>query len=359
MPDSIKRAVDVLKAGGLVGMPTETVYGLAADANNVSAINKIFSSKGRPTGHPLIVHIAQAEPSDANHQQVSAIAWREILSQWSRDVSPEALMLAHKFWPGPLTMILPKAKNVLLEVTGGQETIGIRCPQHPIAQQLLKKFGGGLAAPSANRFGRISPTTAEHVREEFPDNEVLVLDGGACDVGIESTIVDLTRLDTHGAVILRPGAITQAMIDQALDADSKTNKARVNALTTVPQENKQAPRVSGSLSAHYAPRTKLVVYDPKDLEALFSKLNNNSDLKRVAWVHFPGDLSINEFGLKNVAKELLLPFESKALARELYAMLRKLDVQNLDCIFFEQLPDGIEWDAIRDRLGRASVGSGL
>jgi L-threonylcarbamoyladenylate synthase len=149
------------------------------------------------------------------------------------------------------------------------------------------------------------------------------------------------------------------MIDQALDADSKTNEARVNALTTVPQENKQAPRVSGSLSAHYAPRTKLVVYDPKDLEALFSKLNNNSDLKRVAWVHFPGDLSINEFDLKNVAKELLLPFESKALARELYAMLRHLDTLNLDCIFFEQLPDGIEWDAIRDRLGRASVGSGL
>jgi L-threonylcarbamoyladenylate synthase len=360
MPDSIQRAVEVLKAGGLVAMPTETVYGLAADANNVSAINKIFSSKGRPSGHPLIVHIAQAELNVSNDQQATSDAWREILSQWSRDVSPEALILANEFWPGPLTMILPKAKNVLLELTGGQETIGIRCPQHPIAQQLLKEFGGGLAAPSANRFGRISPTTAEHVREEFPGNEVLVLDGGSCDVGIESTIVDLTRLDTHGAVILRPGAITQVMIDQVLEAsDGKTNDTRVNTQRKVPQENKPAPRVSGSLSAHYAPRTKLVVYDQKDLEALFSKLNNSSDLKRVAWVHFPRDLSISESGLKNVAKELLLPLESKALARELYAMLRKLDVQNLDCIFFEQLPDGIEWDAIRDRLGRASVGSGM
>lgn len=350
MSDSIQRAVDVLKAGGLVGMPTETVYGLAADANNVSAINKIFSSKGRPSGHPLIVHIAQAEVSVANDRQASAIAWREILSQWSRDVSPEALILAHAFWPGPLTMILPKAKHVLSEVTGGQETVGIRCPQHPIAQQLLKAFGGGLAAPSANRFGRISPTTAEHVREEFPGDEVLVLDGGPCDVGIESTIVDLTRLDTHGAVVLRPGAITQAMIEQALGRSDVTDGASVNIGS--------APRVSGSLSAHYAPKTKLVLYDAKDAESLFSKVNN-SDNKKVAWVHFPKDLADKNFGLKNVAKEVLLPLESKALARELYAMLRQLDALNMDCIFFEQLPDGVEWDAIRDRLGRASVGSGV
>lgn len=348
MPDSINRAVDILKAGGLVAMPTETVYGLAADANNASAINKIFSSKGRPSGHPLIVHIAQPDLGLDNDQQAASTAWREILSQWSRDVSPEALILAYKFWPGPLTMILPKAKNVLLEVTGGQETVGIRCPQHPIAQQLLKEFGGGLAAPSANRFGRISPTTAEHVREEFPGNEVLILDGGACDVGIESTIVDLTRLDTHGAVILRPGAITQAMIDSAVE---KTG-------LTTPNGSASIPRVSGSLSAHYAPKTKLVLYDSKDTESLFSKVNN-SDLKRVAWVHFPKDLTARDFGLENVTKELILPLESRVLARELYAMLRRLDTQNLDCIFFEQLPDGIEWDAIRDRLGRASVGSGL
>lgn len=348
MPDSIQRAVDVLKAGGLVGMPTETVYGLAADANNVSAINKIFSSKGRPSGHPLIVHIAEPHLGLSNDQAATSNAWREILSQWSRDVSPEALMLAHAFWPGPLTMILPKAKNVLSEVTGGQETIGVRCPQHPIAQQLLKAFGGGLAAPSANRFGKISPTTAEHVREEFPDNEVLVIDGGPCDVGIESTIVDLTRLDTHGAVVLRPGAITQAMIDGVI---GKTELTTSNVSASV-------PRVSGSLSAHYAPKTKLVLYDAKDTESVLAQVNN-SDLKRVAWVHFPKDLNDKNGGLKNVNKEVLLPLESKALARELYAMLRQLDALNMDCIFFEQLPDGAEWDAIRDRLGRASVGSGV
>lgn len=363
MPDLIQRAVDVLKAGGLVAMPTETVYGLAADANNASAINKIFSSKGRPTGHPLIVHIAQAELGIANDHQASAIAWQEILSQWSRDVSPEALILAQVFWPGPLTMILPKAKNVLLEVTGGQETVGVRCPQHPIAQQLLKQFGGGLAAPSANRFGRISPTTAEHVCEEFPGDEVLILDGGACDVGIESTIVDLTRLDTHGAVILRPGAITQAMIDQALERSDRgandNDEVRVTILSTMPKSNSSAPRVSGSLSAHYAPKTKLVLYDAKDTESVISEVNNCSDLKRVAWVHFPNGLSAKEPGFEKVTKELLLPLESKALARTLYAMLRQLDALKVDSIYFEQLPDGIEWDAIRDRLGRASVGSGM
>ena len=355
MPNSIQRAVEVLKAGGLVAMPTETVYGLAADANNVSAINKIFSSKGRPSGHPLIVHIAQAELNVSNDQQATSDAWREILSQWSRDVSPEALILANEFWPGPLTMILPKAKNVLLEVTGGQETIGIRCPQHPIAQQLLIEFGGGLAAPSANRFGRISPTTAEHVREEFPGNEVLVLDGGPCDVGIESTIVDLTRLDTHGAVILRPGAITQVMINHALDGGVKTKGIAAKTVSTASKSNASVPRVSGSLSAHYAPRTKLLVYDPKDAEVVFSEANEAAGFKQLAWVHFPQA----QLGLKSVAKELVLPVESKALARELYAMLRQLDALKVDCIFFEQLPDGIEWDAIRDRLGRASVGSGM
>jgi L-threonylcarbamoyladenylate synthase len=358
MPDSIKRAVDVLKAGGLVAMPTETVYGLAADANNVLAINKIFSSKGRPSDHPLIVHIAQPDGSLNNDQLASSNAWREILSQWSRDVSPEALILAQAFWPGPLTMILPKAKNVLPEVTGGQETVGVRCPKHPVAQNLLKEFGGGLAAPSANRFGRISPTTAEHVREEFLGNEMLVLDGGACDVGIESTIVDLTRLDTHGAIILRPGAITQAMIDEVLGGNDMTNKASEKTVSATQTISTAAPRVSGSLSAHYAPKTKMVLYNLKDTESVFSKANN-SDFKRVAWVHFPKDVSDQGSDLKNVTKEVVLPLESKALARELYALLRQLDALNLDCIFFERLPNGAEWEAIRDRLGRASVGSGV
>ena len=350
MPDSIKRAVDLLKAGDLVAMPTETVYGLAADANNVLAINKIFSSKGRPSGHPLIVHIAQPHFDLGDDQEDKSNAWRVTLSQWSRDVSPEALVLAQTFWPGPLTMILPKAKNVLLEVTGGQETVGVRCPKHPVAQHLLKEFGGGLAAPSANRFGRISPTTAEHVRQEFPGNEVLVLDGGPCDVGIESTIVDLTRLDTHGAVILRPGAITQAMIDQALGRNEVTD--------VLSAKTGSAPRVSGSLSAHYAPKTKLVLYDAKDIQSVFSEVNN-SDLKNIAWVHFAKNLTSKNLELKNLAKEVFLPLDSKIVARELYALLRELDALSADCIFFERLPDDVEWDAIRDRLGRASVGSGV
>jgi L-threonylcarbamoyladenylate synthase len=181
-------------------------------------------------------------------------------------------------------------------------------------------------------------------------------------VGIESTIVDLTRLDTHGAVILRPGAITQTMINHALDAGVEIDRVTAKtALTTLKSNtsNTSVPRVSGSLSAHYAPRTKLLVYDPKDAKSIFSKENEVTGFKQIAWVHFPKDLSANELDLKNVTKELVLPVESKALARELYALLRRLDGLNLDCIFFEKLPDGIEWDAIRDRLGRASVGSGL
>lgn len=351
MPDSIKQAANLLKAGSLVAMPTETVYGLAADAKNVVAINKIFSTKRRPSGHPLIVHIAEPHLVLSNDQEAASNAWQEILSQWSRDVSPQALMLAQAFWPGPLTMILPKAREVLSELTGGQETVGIRCPRHPVAQELLKEFGGGLAAPSANRFGRISPTTAEHVREEFPGDGVFVLDGGSCEVGIESTIVDLTRLDTHGAVILRPGAITQVMIDQVLGGNLPTDLVSKNAGVV--------PRVSGSLSAHYAPKTKLVLYDVKEALSVFSSLKKHPDLKKIAWVHFSNSMSAKDLGLDHVAKELLLPLESKAVARELYALLRHLDNLNLDRIYFEQLPDGVEWDAIKDRLHRASVGSGV
>jgi L-threonylcarbamoyladenylate synthase len=174
-------------------------------------------------------------------------------------------------------------------------------------------------------------------------------------VGIESTIVDLTRLDTHGAVILRPGAITQAMIDQALHPNGETDGLTAKTGSTISESNLSAPRVSGSLSAHYAPKTKLFVYDPKDAKSIFSEADEAAEFKQIAWVHFPQA----QLGLKNVAKELVLPVESKALARELYAMLRELDALKVDCIYFEQLPGGVEWDAVRDRLGRASVGSGM
>ena len=349
MPDLLDLAVKQLRDGHLVAIPTETVYGLAADANNVVAVNKVFAAKGRPSGHPLIVHIVNPVlPSMTSAE--SQHAWQQALISWSRDVSPQALALAQAFWPGPLTMILPKAKNVLSEVTGGQETVGVRCPNHPVAQQLLNLFGGAVVAPSANRFGRISPTTSEHVKEEFPDESIMILDGGACDVGIESTIVDLSRLDTHGAVVLRPGAISKAMIDKALDQAGLLNDVALSLKADLTK-----PRVSGSLSAHYAPRTKLVLYDPDQQDLI--NVNDHKD-KRVAWAHFQKSKEIN-FSLACDVQEIVLPDTPNQLARSLYATLRTLDQLNVDIIYFEKLPIHEEWDAIRDRLGRASVGSGV
>ena len=344
MPDLIEGAVKVLRDGGLVAIPTETVYGLAADADNPLAVNLIFSTKGRPAGHPLIVHVAS--PSEATDE-----AWQNILSHWSRDVSPAALSLAKAFWPGPLTMILPKAKNVIPEVTGGQATVGIRCPNHALAQSLLNQFGGGIAAPSANRFGRISPTTAQHVREEFSD-AIMVLDGGSCEIGIESTIVDLSRWDTHGPVVLRPGAISQQMLNDAiskagvivprLDDDSVTHSV---------------PRVSGSLSAHYAPKTKMFLYEQDQLEDLLKK--HIQPASKIAWVHFNAELSTLQQFDSYAMTEIILPDSAQLLAQQLYALLRQLDQSNYDVIAFEYLPKGEAWDAIRDRLGRAAVGSGV
>jgi L-threonylcarbamoyladenylate synthase len=350
MSDLIGKALEVLRAGGLVAIPTETVYGLAADASNPEAVEKIFSTKGRPSGHPLIVHIAYPPSSD----QLSDDAWRELLLPWVRDISPAALALAKAFWPGPLTIILPKAKNVLSQVTGGQDTVGIRCPKHPVAQDLLVHFGGGLAAPSANRFGRISPTSAEHVREEFVDQPIMVLDGGPCEVGIESTIVDLSRWDQLGYVILRPGAISGEMIQAALLDAQVEMPHQISQQSDINQ-----PRVSGSLSAHYAPKTKMFLYATGHLSAVLPsalKLKN-----RLAWVHFSSNSAADAEYLKtqhmNVV-EKIIPAQSGELARLLYALLRQLDQEDYDGIAFEDLPSDAAWDAVRDRLGRAVVGSG-
>ena len=339
MSDVLDQAVQILKNGGLVGMPTETVYGLAGDASNEAALRKIYSTKGRPSGHPLIVHIAS--PVDPRMTMDEARdAWRDSLSVWSRDVSPQALLLACAFWPGPLTMILPKAKSVLGDVTGGQETVGIRSPKHPVAQDLLKRFGGGLAAPSANKFGRISPTSAHHVREEFGD-DLFVLDGGDCQVGIESTIVDLSRWDTHGPVVLRPGVISTQEIEAVLGQSKHST-----------QEDFSAPRVSGSLSAHYAPKTKLILWNDKMSGVACAGLN-------VAWIHFAR--AAQPVFLKEAAscKDYILSDEPKDVARRLYALLRELDKGVHDLIIFEQLPVGEDWAGIQDRLGRAAVGSGI
>ncbi len=347
MSDLLDSAVKQLRDGNLVAIPTETVYGLAADAKNLAAVNKVFATKGRPSGHPLIVHIANPVLPTMSSAE-SQNAWQQVLFDWSRDVSPQALALAQAFWPGPLTIILPKAKNVLSEVTGGQETVGIRCPNHSLTQDLLRLFDGAVVAPSANRFGRISPTTADHVKDEFPDGSVLILDGGACDVGIESTIVDLSRWDTHGAVVLRPGAISKGMIDEVLSklGLSKDLLAKDGDVTQ--------PRVSGSLSAHYAPKTKLVLYNPDCLDSIHV---NDCVGKRVAWAHFEKSQDINLSSCSDI-QEIVLPASPNQLARSLYATLRALDQLNVDVIYFEKLPDSEQWDAIRDRLGRASVGSG-
>jgi L-threonylcarbamoyladenylate synthase len=359
MQDLIQQAVDALRGGKLVAIPTETVYGLAADANNPNAINQIFSTKGRPAGHPLIVHIARPhlELNDLNDQNLDN-AWQELLIPWARDISPAALALAKEFWPGPLTLIFPKSKKVLSELTGGQDTVGVRCPDHLVTQTLLQKFKGGLAAPSANRFGRISPTTAQHVLDEFSSDSLLVLDGGPCAVGIESTIVDLSRWDSHGPVILRPGAINQEMIYQAL------LKHKIDLPITVEKLiNKDAPRVSGSLSAHYAPKTKMMLYEAGQLLSnLKSNKSTSNQLAKLAWVHFADnatDPSDQPNSKTYEITEIIIPSDAQDLAKQLYSLLRELDQSNYDLIAFQSLPVDPSWDAVRDRLVRAEVGSGL
>ena len=310
----IEKAAQVLRDGGLVAFPTETVYGLGANALNPAAVRKIFAAKGRPADHPVIVHVA--DTSDLKH--------------WAAEVPRAAWLLAEKFWPGPLTMVLKRSARVSDLVTGGQDTVGLRVPSHPVAQQLLKAFGGGIAAPSANRFGRISPTTAQHVREELGDAVDLVLDGGSSEVGIESTIVDLTR-DTPA--VLRPGRITAQQIADAL-------------LAPLGESGVGRPRVSGSLESHYAPGLPLKIVHPDEIEnyvrarpgtpiAVLSRRGRPRDSKATLWqgaAETPDDY-----------------------ARLLYATLRWLDVSGCRLIVVEALPELPEWAAVRDRLSRAAT----
>lgn len=304
----LANAVAALRAGEVIGLPTETVYGLAADAMNPAAVARIFALKGRPPDHPLIVHIAGAE----------------VLPRFARAIPDSARQLAAAFWPGPLTLILPRQANVPNAVTGGQDSVGLRAPAHPLAQQVLRAFDGGIAAPSANRFGRISATCAEHVREEFGAQVPLVLDGGPCRIGIESSIVDLS---TPLARILRPGAISRAQIEAVIgplaigaDADS--------------------PRASGTLAAHYAPRTPLQVLPRAAIHA--------ADSVQVLAI---GSLPANSHGLA-------LPANPAAYAHGLYAALRRLDARGSTLIVVEQTPDTPAWQAINDRLRRSAAGAG-
>ena len=318
LPDeSIHRAVSILRAGGLVGLPTETVYGLAGDASNPLAVARIFAAKGRPADHPLIVHLAGPE----------------FLSKWAREIPPLAESLAEAFWPGPLTLILKRQPWVLDLVTGGQDTIGLRVPAHPVAHAVLAAFGGGLAAPSANRFGRISPTTAAAVSEELGEAVDLVLEGGASEGGIESTIVDCTG---EMPVILRPGLLTTVRIEAFLNQPVGT-------------ERKDAPRVSGSHHTHYAPLTPTRVFSR---EALLLALEQCGEKETPLAVMLHGAVLTRHYpGIKMVS----MPLTAAAYAHVLYRTLRQLDHRRYRAIWIEAVPEGNDWEAIRDRLRRASA----
>lgn len=325
-PDDIAAAVDRLRAGGLVAFATETVYGLGADAGNAAAVRGIFAAKGRPADHPLIVHIADS--ADMAH--------------WAAELPSAAIALASAFWPGPLTLILRRAAHVADAVTGGQDTVGLRCPSHPLARQLLAacRAAGilGVAAPSANRFGRVSPTTVAHVRAEFGD-DLMILDGGPCAVGIESTIVDVSG---GGARVLRPGMIAAGAI-----------AACVSVAT--PHATDVMPRVPGALASHYAPSTPLVLLGEAELVRRAVTLTRSG--KRVAVVATPATLR-QLTGLPHLAAMRSAAHEPADYARELYAALRELDASEADAILIETPPAADDWEAIRDRLARAAAGAG-
>ena len=334
MPDiqEIQRAARLLEQGKLVAFPTETVYGLGADASNPEAIAAIFTAKGRPSNHPIIVHVAHNAD----------------LTRWASAIPEEAHLLINAFWPGPLTLILPRADSVPAAVAGGQNSIGLRCPSHPVARALLAEFRhgqGGIAAPSANRFGHVSPTTAQHVLDEFGYSTnspiACVLDGGQSDVGIESTIVDLTRLETVGPVVLRPGQISVAQLAQCL--------GRMPRLAT--SSDAVAPRVSGSLEAHYAPNTPLVLIDSAELLPLLQRLDNAHIA--YALMHYSA-LTLEK---QKAMLDQQMPDHADAYAHRLYSSLRTLDAKNAELIVIERPPTGDEWQGINDRLGRAAFES--
>jgi L-threonylcarbamoyladenylate synthase len=293
----VDRALEILRNGGLVAMPTETVYGLAADASNPDAVRRIFAAKGRPADHPLIVHVASANE----------------LAHWAREIPASAVRLATTCWPGPLTLLVPKAEHVLPIVTGGRTTVGVRVPAHPLATELLERFGGGLAAPSANRFGKVSPTTAEHVRADLGDLVDYVLDGGPCPVGVESTIVDCT---VQPPQVLRPGGIPTEDIAAILDGSL--------AAASGPS------RTSGMLHSHYAPSCPVVlVEDPLDLDDVIAA--------------HPGCVIVG------------VGVDLPTYARGLYEWLRAADREQRTAVVALVPPPHGLGHAIRDRLSKAAA----
>ncbi|MES2185186.1 MAG: L-threonylcarbamoyladenylate synthase [Pseudomonadota bacterium] len=329
VPASVARAADVLCAGQLLGLPTETVYGLAADAANDAAVALVFAAKGRPSNHPLIVHVAPA---------TSAGTLPEGVARYAAEVPVFAERLMRAFWPGPLTLILPRRAGMGAAAAGGQDSVGLRCPSHPVAQAVFAACAArgvwGIAAPSANQFGRVSPTTAAHVQAEFGDT-LLVLDGGPCTVGIESTIVDCTR---GVPVLLRPGAITRDQVEAACGQPLAVPAALDSA----------APRASGTLEAHYAPRAPVRLMDAAALQAGLDVLG--ADATHVA-VYARTPLRARAAGL------LLrrMPDDAQATAQQLFAALRGFDEQGARLIWVETPPADAAWEGVRDRLQRAAA----
>lgn len=323
MPAADDAAIDyaarLLRQGRLVAFPTETVYGLGADADNPDAVRRIFVAKGRPVDHPLIVHIAEAST----------------LSHWAAFVPKGAQQLAAHFWPGPLALVLNKKPCVPMEVTGGQNTVALRVPNHPVALRLLQAFGGGIAAPSANRFCRISPTQAGHVAEELGDAVDLILDGGACQVGVESTIVDLSGDRPR---LLRPGHITQLDIEAVLQTE---------LLMPIPAEPSEI-RAPGMMDVHYAPTTVAMRCPFSDLSAGIQALTTAG--KRIGVLAYQQSLTAN-----SQLHVIGMPRQADEYAQALYASLRELDRLQLDMILVEQPPETAAWQAINDRLRKATI----
>ena len=314
-PELLTRAVELLRRGGVIALPTETVYGLAANAEDELAVRRVFAIKGRPATHPLIVHVAHA---------------RE-LSAWALHVPDEAHQLAEAFWPGPLTLVLPRSDRATDAVTGGQDTVAVRVPDHPVAQAVLEALGGGVAAPSANRFGRVSPTTVEHVREDLGEEVDLLLDGGPCGVGVESTIVDLSQGEP---AVLRPGGLGVEEVERVLGR-------------RVPVRTSSTVRVSGSLASHYAPRAGVVLSEPGDVASRVEVLRARG--QRV------GVLGPASLRLPSGVERYDVPEDPAGAARVLYTRLREADAQGHD-VLVACLPraEGLGL-AVRDRLSRAAA----
>ena len=323
-PVHVQQAVDALCTGELLGLPTETVYGLAADACNESAVAKIFKAKGRPSNHPLIVHVASLEAAQ----------------KFATEVPDFAQKLMSQFWPGPLTLILPRRTEMAAAAAGGQSSVGLRCPSHPMALEVLKaceaKSIWGVAAPSANLFGRVSPTTAAHVQFEFGD-ALLILDGGECEVGIESSIVDCTR---GVPVLLRPGQISRNQIEQACGLK----------LVNPEELSSQALRASGTLASHYAPTGKV-------------RLMRKADWQKALEALGPHTQNLALWSLEKPSQELMgaglywraMPAQAAQAAHDLFGVLRDFDARGVLNIWIETPPDTLEWEGVSDRLKRAAA----